>query len=188
MMIARFLGLCLTAVLFAACGNQSTTPAAVVGAADLVADNVFYGITHRMTNNGIRTGELRGDTAYLYEADRRMDLHGVNLTFFDEVGRQTGTLTSQTGEYRMDTGSFIARGNVVLVTQEPEGTRRVETEALYYDVGGDQLWSDVDFVMTRGSQVTRGSSFRSDARFETWSVTNARTEGGVPQGSGGVSF
>jgi hypothetical protein len=46
----------------------------------------------------------------------------------------------------------------------------------------------VDFVMTRGAQITRGSSFRSDARFETWSVTNARTEGGVPQGSGGVSF
>jgi LPS export ABC transporter protein LptC len=188
MMITRLVCLCVTAVLVSACGNQSTTPAAVAGAADLVADNVFYGVTHRMTNNGIRTGELRGDTAYLFEADRRMDLHGVNLTFFDEAGRQTGTLTSQTGEYRMDTGSFIARGNVVLVTQEPEGTRRVETEELHYDVGGDQLWSDVDFVMTRGAQVTRGSSFRSDARFETWSVTNARTEGGAPQGSGGVSF
>jgi LPS export ABC transporter protein LptC len=188
MMIARFSGLCVITLLMVACGSQSTTPAAVAGATDLAADNVFYGVTHRMTSNGIRTGELRGDTAYLFEADRRMDLHGVNLTFYDETGRQTGTLTSQTGEYGMDTGSFIARGNVVLVTQEPDGTRRVETEELYYDVGGDQLWSDVDFVMTRGAQITRGSSFRSDARFETWSVTNARTEGGVPQGSGGVSF
>jgi len=189
MMTLRQLAMLLaTAVVLAGCGSESTTPGVAANVADLPADNVIHGLIHRMTKDGIRTGELRGDTAYLFETDRRLDLQGVNLTFYGENGQQTGTLTSTTGEYRMGTGSFVARGNVVLITQSPTGNRRVETEELHYDVPGDELWSDVAFVMTEGARVTRGSSFRSDASFERWSVTDARTSGGAPQTGGGITF
>jgi LPS export ABC transporter protein LptC len=186
MTLRRFVPLMLI-VLATACGRESTTPGAVANT-DLPADNVIHGLIHRMSKDGIRTAELRGDTAFLFEAERRFDLQGVYLLFFAETGQQSGTLTSRTGEYRMGSGAFIARGNVILVTEGPQGTRRVETEELHYDVGGDQIWSDVDFVMIEGNRTTRGSSFRSDARFETWTITDARTEGGVAQPSGGISF
>lgn len=174
--------------LLAACGTDSTTPAPVAEAPDLPADNIIHGLSHVMTKAGVRTGVLESDTAYLYEVGRRLDLRVVRLQFFNEVGVQTGTLTSKTGEYDITTGAFIARGDVVLVTESPDGQRRLETEELHYDVQGDRLWSEKPFVLNQNGRVTRGSSFRSDSRFQSWSVTNAQTEGGIPQSGSGIQF
>lgn len=170
------------------CRSESTTPSAIADPGELPADNVIYGLRHVMTKDGVRTGNLHGDTAYVFERDRRLDIVGVRLVFFGESGEQTGTLTSATGEYQIATGSFVARGNVVLITQEEGGTRRLETEELHYDVREDQLWSDVPFVMIHAGRTTRGTSFRSDSGFDNWSVTEARTAGGAADGGRGISF
>lgn len=176
------------AVSLAGCGTQATTPSQVTDASGLPADNVIFGVEHNMTREGVRTGVLQSDSAYLYEANRRMDLRGVELRFYGDNGVESGTLTSQTGEYDMGTGSFVARGDVVLITSGPEGQRRLETQELHFDVERDRLWSDVPFVMREGSRTTRGNSFRSDSKFRNWSVTGAETSGGLPQSGGGISF
>jgi LPS export ABC transporter protein LptC len=180
-----FLSLTL-ALAFAACGSESTTPAPVADGAELPADNIIQGLRHVMTKEGVRTGVLNGDTAYMYEVGRRLDLRGVELEFFTESGMRSGTLTSETGEYDIGSGSFVARGNVVLLTESPEGRRRLETEELHYDVQGDRLWSDVPFVLEQNGRTTRGESFTSDASFQSWTVKGARTEGGLPES--GVRF
>lgn len=162
------------------CGTESTTPSVVADASQLPADNVILGVEHTMTKNGVRTGVLNSDTAYLHEASREMDLRGVALQFYSDNGTPSGTLTSTSGEYDIGTGAFVARGDVLLVTRGPEGERRVETEELHYDVEGDRLWSEVPFVMREGGRTTRGTSFRSDAEFRNWSVTGAETSGGLP--------
>lgn len=174
----------------AGCGSESTTPAAVTDASQLPADQLIEGLRHNMTKDGIRSGVLEADTALLFETGRKLDMRVVELQFFGESGRQTGTLTSETGVYDISTGNFVARGDVVLVTQGPNGEeRRLETDELHYDVKGDRLWSDQPFVLTEGGRVTRGQRFRSDASFQTWEVTGAKTEGGLPQaGTSGISF
>lgn len=169
-------------VTLVGCDRDSTTPSVITDAASLPADNVILGVEHTMTKDGVRTGLLNSDTAYLYETSREMDLRGVALQFYADNGAPSGTLTSTSGEYDIATGSFVARGDVLLVTHGPEGERRVETEELHYDVSGDRLWSDVPFVMREGGRTTRGTSFRSDAEFRNWSVTGAETSGGLPGG------
>ena len=176
----------LAALALAACERESTTPAAVADAAQLPADQVIYGLKHNMTRDGLRTGALRSDSAYMFETGRKLDLKGVELHFYGENGQETGVLTSTSGEYDTQSGSFVARGEVLLITHGP--SRRLETEELHYDVPGDQLWSDVPFVLREGERVTRGTRFRSDSKFQTWSVSNAETSGGLPQSGGGVSF
>lgn len=163
------------------CGSQSTTPAVITDESGVPADNVILGVEHNMSKDGIRTGVLNSDTAYLFESTRKMDLRGVSLQFYADNGASSGNLTSLTGEYDIANGSFVARGDVLLVIGGPNGDRRVETEELHYDVTTDRLWSEVPFVMRDASGTTRGSSFRSDAEFRNWSVTDARTEGGLPQ-------
>jgi LPS export ABC transporter protein LptC len=174
--------------LLAGCGSESTTPGAIANIGELPADNVIHDLTHRMSRDGIRSAELQSDTAYYFDAERRFDLQAVNLVFYHETGQQSGTLNSLTGEYRVGTGAFIARGSVVLITQGDQGPRRVETEELHYDVAGDQIWSDVPFVMTEAGRTTRGSSFSTDTRFERWTIEAARTEGGAAQPTGGITF
>ena len=171
----------------AACGQDATTPPAGAEMAEMSADQVMFGLDHKMTREGLQVALLNADTAYLHEEGRRFDLVGVRLDFFNANGSPSGHLTSRTGEYRQQEQEFVARGDVVLITQTPEGERRLETDELFYNVRGDRLWSVEPFVMTEQGRVTRGASFESDGRFNTWSVTGAQTEGGLPEDQG-ISF
>jgi LPS export ABC transporter protein LptC len=175
-------------LLLAACGESSTTPSDVMSTADLAADQVVYGLHHIMTKDGVRSAVLDSDTAYLRDQGDTFELSGVRLSFFDENGVSTGDLTARSGTYNRTTGLFVARDDVVLVTQTPTGTRRIESQNLNYETSSNRLWSSVPFVMTEGSRVTRGSSFESDGKFESWSANDVQTTGGLPTEGTGVSF
>jgi LPS export ABC transporter protein LptC len=176
-------GLIFTMMLVA-CQQISTTPSEITNA-DMQADAVAYGVKHVMTRNGVRVSELRADTAFQASTGHSMNLQGVRLTFFTENGIEGGNLTSRAGEYNLETGQFTALGDVVLVTTGPTGTRRLQSELLNYDLKTDEIWTDSRFTLTEGSRVTRGTSFRSDGKFENWTVRNAETEGGLPiEGTG----
>jgi LPS export ABC transporter protein LptC len=170
--------------LLGACADDATTPSATASVEDLPTDDVIYGIHQVMTKDGVRTGVMDSDTAFLRESGESLDLRGVRITFFNDVGAKSGTLTSRTGDYDVSTGAFVARGNAVLITEGADG-RRVESEELHYDVKGDRLWTDKPFVMRQGEQVTKGKSFRSDSKFQNFTVTGASTKGGLPKGAAG---
>lgn len=184
----RFLAPFALAALVA-CGQESTSPAAVGETPELPADVVIYNVYHMMTRNGIRSSILDADSAYQREESQALDLMGVRLTFYAENGAETGTLTSRSGTYSLGTGEFAARDSVVLITRTPSGgTRRIESESLNYNVKNDLLWSDGAFVMREGGRTTRGTSFRSEGHTGAVVVTNAETEGGIPEAQGGLSF
>ncbi|HET8654990.1 MAG TPA: LPS export ABC transporter periplasmic protein LptC [Longimicrobiaceae bacterium] len=170
------------------CAQDAATPSAVTDVSKLPADDIMFGLHHVMTTNGVRTAVLDADTAYLRESGQVFDLVGVHLQFYNDSGRQTGTLTSRTGNYDVRQGNFTAIGNVVLDTENENGPLHLETEKLTYAQSQDQLWSDVPFVMTQNGQTTRGQSFRSDTKFENWTVKGATTTGGLPEPKGGVTF
>jgi hypothetical protein len=52
-----------------------------------------------------------------------------------------------------------------------EQSERLETEALEYLAGSNQLSSDVDFIFYRGSNTIRGQGFVSDPGLDTVHVT-----------------
>jgi LPS export ABC transporter protein LptC len=116
-----------------------------------------------------------------------MDLINVKVTFYSPDGAEAGTLTSRTGDYNTADNLFIARENVVLITPGANGDRRLETEELHYDIGGDQIWTDSPFVLHEQGRVSQGTRFRTDSQFRTWEVTGLQTEGPVP-GEGGLTF
>jgi len=173
--------------LLGGCGQDATTPSAEVDRFELPADQVGVGVRQVLTQDGVRSAVLVSDTAYIYEEDRNLDLRGVRLTFFGDAGQEAGELTSDAGNYSMDTGQFVARGNVVLITEGPNGERRLETEQLIYDVRTDSLSTYTPFTLHEAGRVSRGQSFRADAQFRTWEVTGAQTEAPVG-GSSDLSF
>lgn len=181
-----FIAVLLGATLLAGCREQETTPTATDADLSLPADQVIYGLEHAMTANGIRKAVVHGDTAYVNGQGSQLDVMGVKIDFFDETGRPSGNLTSNTGAYDTQGGTMVARGNVVLITSGPTGKRRLESEELHFDVNGDRIWSTKPFVLRDGGRITRGASFRSDTRFENLSIDQARTEGGLP--AGGIRF
>jgi LPS export ABC transporter protein LptC len=188
MMRTLFVGLGLIGFgLLAGCQQTSTTPSEVTSA-ELPAEAVVCGVNHIMTRNGIRSSVLTADSAFNMNYGQTLHLMGVRLSFFTDTGAEAGNLTSRTGEYDVALGRFNAVGDAVLLTTGPRGNRRLETEVLHYDLKTDDLWTDTPFTLTEGGRVTRGSSFRSDGKFQNWTVRNAETEGGLPSEGTGFSF
>jgi LPS export ABC transporter protein LptC len=184
----RFLPILLLLVAVAAGCRDDATVTPLAQDQDLPADQIIYDIQHTMTSEGVRNAVLNGDSAYLYQTGRTMDIIGVELTFFSETGRETGFLTAERGNYNSATGTMVARGTVVLVTRDTDGERRLETEELHYDLNGDRMWSDVPVVMREAGTTLHGTSFRADARFQNRTVTGARTSGGLEGEGRRISF
>jgi LPS export ABC transporter protein LptC len=179
----------LVALALSACGQGATTPSAADTPEEMRADQIMYGVEHRMTSSGIRRAVMYGDTAYVQQGGGTIDIVGVRMVFFDENGRETGDLTSSTGSYQLRAGNMVADGNVVLRTRGDGGGRELETEQLHFDVNGDRLWSDKPVVMREGGREVRGTSFQSDGRFQNVTVARARTSGApLNTGQSGISF
>ena len=186
-MRTRFLLAILMTTFLAACGGDEADSSQVLSPDELPPGDVTFGVTHVMTKQGVRSAVLEADTAVQIQNGRRWDLRGVAIDFFTETGAESGTLTSRRGEYTPEDGSFIARDSVVLVTRSEQGTRRLETEELYYDVQTAEIWSDSAWVLDEGGSRSRGTSFRSDVNGENWTAVGLETED-LETGSGDLTF
>jgi len=173
----------------AACQDGATTPTAAEETPEMRADQIMYGVEHRMTAEGIRRAVMFGDTAYVQQGGGQIDVVGVRMVFYDENGKETGDLTSETGTYQLRAGTMVAEGSVVLRT-DGDGMRRVlETEKLHFDVNGDRLWSDAAVTMREGGRTIQGTSFQSDGRFQNVTIQRAATSGApLNTPDGGITF
>jgi LPS export ABC transporter protein LptC len=160
-----------------ACGNPGTPPTTVTSDS---ADQIFYGLRHNLTIEGVLRAHLEADTAYFYEASQRADLKRVHVTFFSPEGRETSRLTSDSGSYDWRSGDMQARGNVLAVT--PDG-RRLRTSVLAYHRLTDRLSGPAAFVFDAPDRHLEGESFESDPDFRNVVATRPR-RGRVTGGAG----
>lgn len=149
-------------------------PTATVSAADS-ADQVLLSMSHYVTQAGIQRAHVLADTAYFYSPAQTAELRNVHITFYDQRGAETSTLTSREGTYRWRTGDMEARGHVVVVRTDGATLR---TEIIRYSQAKNQVSSDQPFVFNEPSRHIEGEGFTSDPDFKV--VTAVR-----PKGTGG---
>jgi LPS export ABC transporter protein LptC len=168
-----------TLLYFACAACNGTTAPVTTNYESLPADQVMYGMEHNVSNGGIRTAHVTADTAFVFNDSSAIQLRVVDLDVFNEQGAVRAELTSQKGELDQNTNRMVARGNVVLVVQGPDG-RTIYTEELHYDPSQKQIWSDVPIrqVFPDGRQNT-ASSFRSDDQFKNFTAQNVTGSAGA---------
>lgn len=149
------------ALAAAGCGEAGVRPTGTMQAAD-TADQVLYGVSHYITDDGIRRSLVKADTAYFYDATQTAELINITVTFYDANGKETSTLTAKEGTYRWQTGSMEARGNVVVVSPDGE---RLQTSVLRYDEPTHSITTDQRFTYTTPREHLEGNGFRSDPDF-----------------------
>src|SRR2546423_4988648 len=110
------LTLLLDVVLVWGCGG-GIRPTATINAPDS-ADQVLVQMSTYITGEGIVRARVRADTAYMYSNTQSAELRGVHVTFYDDRGTQTSTLTSREGTYHTRSGEMEARGNAVVLTTD----------------------------------------------------------------------
>lgn len=171
------------------CKESTTAPKQTAGdVAEARADQVIYGLSHKITAQGIRKADLKADTAYTRPNDTRVNLKGVDLTFYDVNGKQTGHLTSRTGEYDLASRIMIARGKVVLVLTGEKGPRTIRSEELHYEQQANRVWSDKKTSLEEAGQTYHGNGFESDLTFTNVSVRSLKTSAITTKSGGGMRF
>jgi len=169
------MGLALAALATAtlsACGNSGIEPRAGQDYPELPADYVLGDITHYMTQDGIRRGVLRSDSAYFFADSARANLKTVHLVLYNESGQEVADLTSRSGQLDQRTNAMTARGNVVLVARD--GGQRVETEELHYDPTGHRIWSDVASTIYQNGSRTQTNGFSADDQLKNIQMKGVR--------------
>ncbi|HEX2166713.1 MAG TPA: LPS export ABC transporter periplasmic protein LptC [Longimicrobiales bacterium] len=174
-MRTRIPTLLLVFAMIGACDAASSPPTGEYES--LPADQVITNIDHLFTSDGVRRAQLRADTAYVFRDSTSTRMRGVTLEMYDNQGGLTSTLTADSGQYNTKTQKTVARGNVVLIIEDPDG-RTIWTEELHYDPVAKRVWSEVPTRMLMNSgEDFHVEGFTADDQFR-----NVETVGGSGTG------
>ena len=147
----------------AACDQKTLPPVARGSPLADSADQVMYGARFNLTDKGLSRAELTADTAYFFDDNTRVELRGVETTFFTTTGARDAFLTAKRGTYNSRFGSMVGRDKVVVISEEG---RRLATAELKYDQAMNEISSDSAFVMTEPDRRVQGIGFRSDPNMQ----------------------
>jgi LPS export ABC transporter protein LptC len=161
----------------AACTNKKQPPVAAHSSLADSADQIMYGKSFVLTDQGVERAKLVFDTAFFFDDNTRIEFFKVNMTFFTVTGAKNAVLTSERGTYNSRTNSMIARKNVVVVSEDG---RRLTTPELLYSQQLNQISSDSAFVLTEPTRQTAGVGFRSDPNMKNIQILKGAT--GVVRG------
>lgn len=169
--------LAVTLVASGCKSNKTTPPVSARSALADSAGQVMYGAKFNLTDQGVMHAQLVADTAYFFDDNTRVELMHVNSTFYTTAGVKSAVLTSRRGTYHTNTGQMVARGNVVV---NSEDGRHLTSEELQYDQSRNEISSDSAFVITEPDRRLEGVGFRSDPNLQNVHVLK------VLSGTGGA--
>jgi LPS export ABC transporter protein LptC len=167
--------LCIIAAV-AACSNGTEPKVRSANPLTDSADQVMFGVSTMITDQGLLRAKLQADTAYFFDASTRIEARNEKTTFYTATGVENAVLTSQEGTYNSVRGTMQARKNVVVVTTD---NKRLETSLLNYDQRSNLISSDSAFVLTQPTGIMRGIGFTSDPNMSNLHVKRVITGGGT---------
>ncbi len=115
------------------------------------------------TDQGRPQWTLYARSASTFTAQQLIRVRGVRVDFFGEDGKRSSELIAREGEIHQERRDMIARGGVVLSTDE--GTR-MSTEELRYLNLANKITSDRLVRVERQGDVLEGVGFESDPGLE----------------------
>src|SRR5215212_9352859 len=175
---AGLLAIFLAIAVATACTEKKAPPVARKSALADSADQVMYGARMNLTDAGLARAELLSDTAYFFDDNTRIELRKVETTFYTTSGARDAYLTSRRGTYNNRTNLMIARGDVIVITEEG---RRMVTPELQYNQQSNEISTDSAFVLTEPGRRLEGIGFRSDPNMQNVQIfkTKRGTTGAV---------
>jgi LPS export ABC transporter protein LptC len=143
----------------AACSSKKEPPVATHSPLADSADQVMYGASFVLTDKGLSRAQMQGDTLYFFEDNSRIESENPHITFFTATGAKDAVLTARHGTSNTRTNNMVARGNVVVVSEDG---RHLTTQELIYNQQKNEISSDSAFVLTEPDRRLEGIGFRSD--------------------------
>ena len=162
----------------AACGRAKPDAVAAVEAIADTADQVMFGLTQYVTENGVRKAVLEADTAFIYENAGKADLRKVKVTFFSPEGDTSSVVTGKLGHYDWRTGKMDAQDDVVVLLSNGG---RLTTSVLRYDQAKNEVSTDQPYVYTEAARNMHmeGHGFVTDPALSVFRTASPRGRAGA---------
>ncbi len=155
-----------------ACTERTAPPVARSSALADSADQVMFGAHFNLTDKGLSRAELLSDTAFFFDDNTRIEMSNVETTFYTTSGARDAYLTSAFGTYNNRSGLMVARGAVVVITEEG---RRLTTPELRYNQSTNEISGDSAFVLTEPGRRLAGVGFRSDPNMQNVQILKTKS-------------
>jgi hypothetical protein len=143
-----------------ACNSPQRSAAPNTGTARDSAEQVMFGARSVLASNGLRRGEIGGDTVMSFDALTRFEFRGFRAQFTTTLGRPLSSLTAPSGTYHVNRAVVDAHGRVAITSDTTR--RRIDGVAVRYDVSTNRLTSDSPFVAMSGTRKLSGIGFTTD--------------------------
>ena len=171
------------------CSSKKEPPVATHSPLADSADQVMFNASFVLTDKGLSRAQMQGDTLYFFDDNTRIESDNPHITFFTATGARDAVLTARHGTSNTRSNNMIARGNVVVVSEDG---RRLTTEELIYNQFKNEISSDSAFVLTEPDRRLEGVGFRSDPNMQNIRILSGvsglakgvSTEGPGPPGQG----
>ncbi len=128
------------------------------------ADEIVYGISRRMTREGVQEALLMADSMFMWRDSSHARVIGLTLIVFDEQGRRRANITADGGRVSNVASELTATGNAVL--RIAATGQEIRTEELNFAPESDRIWSDVPVEILEGGCVYDGDRFQADMSFD----------------------
>ncbi|HET7612438.1 MAG TPA: LPS export ABC transporter periplasmic protein LptC [Gemmatimonadaceae bacterium] len=181
----------LGCTMLVACSSKKEPPVATHSPLADSADQVMFNASFMLTDKGLARAQMQGDTLYFFDDNTRIESDNPHITFFTATGAKDAVLTAKHGTSNTRTNNMIARGNVVVVSEDG---RRLTTEELIYNQFKNEISSDSAFVLTEPDRRLEGIGFRSDPNMKNIQILKGAsgiargvsTESPAPAGQGQI--
>jgi LPS export ABC transporter protein LptC len=142
------------ALALACSGNKGTQVKAGGETFADSADQVFFGVTAPLENNGVKRGTLYADTMYVMNDQTRFDFLNGRVDFNTTTGVPDGSMRADRGRYDRRMQQLEGWGNVIVKSADG---RSLKSPHVVYNQSQDKIWSDTTFEFTSEGQVTTGT-------------------------------
>lgn len=152
---AAFCTLVAMLAMLLACNDKP-----VCGPNPVLPNQEIDGFTLHESSSGKRLYTLEAQKAYVYDPAQRVDVIGLRVLFYDEVGGITSTLVSDEGSIYSRNEDLVARGHVVVRTSD---STLLETDSLAWSNQRRLVRTDADLVIGTPKGRIEGKGLVSDA-------------------------
>jgi LPS export ABC transporter protein LptC len=166
----------VTCATLSACEHKKQPPVAARNPLADSADQVMFGLSTYLTDNGLLKAQLQSDSAFFFDDNSRIELRKVHMTFYTNTGQKTSTLTSREGTYNRRQSTATARGDVRVVSEDG---RTLTTEHLKFNQTTNEISSDSAFVLDEPTRHLEGIGFVSDPNLNNVKVLKVKQGAGT---------
>jgi len=154
--------------LITACEKQSEEEVISDFEDELIPDQESWNSQIILTSAGIKVALVKaGHIVKFNEKNILIMDEGLEVDFFNDQDIHTSHLTADSGEVNERLNDLTAIGNVVVVSDSGE---TLHTEVLLWSNKLQKILSEVDVMITTGTDTLYGVGFESDAALRSWTI------------------